>query len=186
MQKATTRGWKLLTDIIRPITWLRHYVKVEFPFKLSICLFFILLFIREYLPNRWTYLNKSLHGDGNWSGIEHGGFHFLNFWGGLGWGPNMSLFARICPEWPSQNTIWRQNGERYQKSKTVLFWPDNGENRAKIRKGTAEILWRIYKKFTFLPAIFRLSSTLKFYNFYTVQDRGTQSAYEMLRMKRAF
>ena len=62
----------------------------------------------------------------------------------------------------------------------------NGENRAKIRKGTAEILWRIYKKFTFLPAIFRLSSTLKLYNFYTVQDRGIQSAYEMLRMKRAF
>ena len=82
-------------------------------------------FIREYLPNRWTYLNKSLHGDGKWSGIEHGGFEFLNFWGGLGWGPQMSLFARICPEWPSQNTIWRQNGERYQKSKTVLFWPDN-------------------------------------------------------------
>ena len=62
----------------------------------------------------------------------------------------------------------------------------NGENRAKIRKGTAEILWRIYMKFTFLPAIFRLSSTLKLYNFYTVQDRGIQSAYEMLRMKRAF
>ena len=113
-------------------------------------------------------------------------FEFLNFWGGLGWGPKMSLFARICPEWPSQNTILRQNGERYQKSKTVLFWPDNGENRAKIRKGTAEILWRIYKKFTFLPAIFRLSSTLKLYNFYTVQGRGIQSAYEMLRMKRAF
>ena len=72
--------------------------------KLSICLFF---FLREYLPNRWTYLNKRLHGDGKWLGIEYGGFQFLNFWGGLGWGPKMSLFARICPEWPSQNTIWR-------------------------------------------------------------------------------
>jgi len=41
---------------------------------LSICLCF---FIREYLPNRWTYLNKSLHGDGNWLGIEYGGFEFL-------------------------------------------------------------------------------------------------------------
>ena len=27
---------------------------------------------------------------------------------------------------------------------------------------------------------------LKLYNFYTVQDRGIQSAYEMLCMKRAF
>ena len=62
----------------------------------------------------------------------------------------------------------------------------NGENRAKIGQGTAEILWRVYTKFTFFSAIFRLSSTLKLYNFYTVQDRGIQSAYEMLRMKRAF
>jgi len=36
-------------------------------------------FIREYLPNRLTYLNKSLHDDGKWLGIEHGGFEFLNF-----------------------------------------------------------------------------------------------------------
>ena len=43
--------------------------------KLSICL--LIFFIREYLPNRWTYLNKSLHGDGNWLGIEYGGFEFL-------------------------------------------------------------------------------------------------------------
>jgi len=62
----------------------------------------------------------------------------------------------------------------------------NGENRAKIRKGTAEILWCIYMKFRFLPAIFPVSSSLKLYNFYTVQHRGIQSAYEMLRMKRAF
>jgi len=92
---------------------------------LSICLFLFFIFIREYLPNRWTYLNKRLHGDGKELRIEYGGFEFLNFWGGLGWGPKMSLFARICPEWPSQNAIWRQNGERYQKSKTVLFWPYN-------------------------------------------------------------
>ena len=96
-------------------------VRLDLSFR-SVYFFF---FLWEYLPNRWTYLNKSLHGDGKWLGIEHGGFHFLNFWGGLGWGPKKSLFARICPEWPSQNTIWRQNVERYQKSKTVLFWPDN-------------------------------------------------------------
>ena len=62
----------------------------------------------------------------------------------------------------------------------------NGENRAKIGQGTAESLWRIYTKFRFFSAIFRVSSTLKLYNFYMVQDRGIQSAYEMLRMKRAF
>ena len=62
----------------------------------------------------------------------------------------------------------------------------NGENRAKIGQGTADILWRIYTKFRFFSAIFRVSSTLKLYNFYTVQDRGIQSAYEMLRMKMAF
>ena len=59
----------------------------------------------------------------------------------------------------------------------------NGENRAKIGQGTAEILWRVYTKFRFFSATFRVSSTLKLY---TVQDRGIQSAYEMLRMKRAF
>jgi len=37
----------------------------------------VYFFNREYLPNRWTYLNKSLHGDGNWLGIEYGGFEFL-------------------------------------------------------------------------------------------------------------
>ena len=54
-------------------------VRLDLSFR-SVYLFIFL--IREYLPNRWTYLNKSLHGDGKWSGIEHGGFHFLNFWGG--------------------------------------------------------------------------------------------------------
>ena len=49
-------------------------------------------------------------------------FEFLR---GVRLGAKKSLFARICPEWPSQNTIWRQNGERYRKSKTVLFWPGN-------------------------------------------------------------
>ena len=33
---------------------------------------------------------------------------------------------------------------------------------------------------------FSIIVTLKLYNFYTVQDRGIQSAYEMLCMKRAF
>jgi len=42
---------------------------------------------------------------------------------------------------------------------------------AKIRKGTAEILWRIYMKFRFLPAIFRVSSTLNLYNFYHTVTR---------------
>ena len=30
----------------------------------------------------------------------------------------------------------------------------NGENRAKIGQGTAEILWRIYTKLTFFPRYF--------------------------------
>jgi len=104
---------------------LAYFLVVALAVRLDLCFRSVYFFIREYLPNRWTYLNKSLHGDGNWLVIEYGGFEFLNFWGGLGWGPKMSLFARICPEWPSQNTICRQNGERYQKSKTVFFWPDN-------------------------------------------------------------
>ena len=98
----------------------------------------------------------------------------------------MSLFARsdlhkiqYCAK--TENDI---KNRKLSCSGQIISLP-NGENRAKIRKGTAEILWRIYKKFTFFPAIFRLS-TLKLYNFYTVQDRGIQSAYEMLRMKRAF
>ena len=62
--------------------------------KLSACLFF---FLREYLPNRWTYLNKSLHGDGKWSGIEHGGFHFLIFLRGLRLGAKNVTF---CPDLP--------------------------------------------------------------------------------------
>jgi len=53
----------------------------------------------------------------------------------------------------------------------------NGENRAKIG--------HLYEIQIFI-AIFRVSSTSKLYNFYTVQDRRIQSAYEMLRMKRAF
>jgi len=48
-------------------------VRLDLCFRSVIYLFF---FIREHLPNRWTYLNKSLHGDGNWLGIEYryGGF----------------------------------------------------------------------------------------------------------------
>jgi len=41
-------------------------VRLDLSFR-SVYLFIFL--IREYLPNRWTYLNKSLHGDGKWSGI---------------------------------------------------------------------------------------------------------------------
>ena len=88
----------------------------------------------------------------------------------------MSLFARsdlhkIQYGTKTENDI---KNRKLSCSGQIISLP-NGENRAKIRKGTAEILWRIYKKFTFLPAIFRLSSTLKLYNFYTVQDRGIQS-----------
>jgi len=86
---------------------------------LSICLFF---FIRDYLPNRWTYLNNSLHGDGNWLWIEYGGFEFLR---GVRLGAKNVTF---CPDLPGV-TFTKYNmapkRRRYQKSKTVLFWPDN-------------------------------------------------------------
>jgi len=39
---------------------------VERPARLDLWFRSVYFFIREYLPNRWTYLNKSLHGDGNW------------------------------------------------------------------------------------------------------------------------
>jgi len=132
--KLVKHRWLLYTQchiswtlVYKPLRSTRPFI-VERPalaVRLDLSFRSVYFFLREYLPNRWTYLNKSLHGDGKWSGIEHGGFHFSIFWRGLGWGPKMSLFARICLEWPSQNTIWRQNGEWYQKSKTVLFWPDN-------------------------------------------------------------
>ena len=61
----------------------------------------------------------------------------------------------------------------------------NGENRAKTGQGTAEILGAFVRNSDFLR-YFSSIVTLKLYNFYTVQDRGIQSAYEMLRMKRAF
>ena len=131
---------------------------------------FYFFFIREYIPNRWTYLNKSLHGDGNWLGIDYGGFEFLSFWGGIQYGAK------------TENDI----KHRKLSCSGNIISLTNGENRAKIGQGTAEILWRVYTKFRFFFAIFPVSSTLKLYNFYTVQDRGIQSAYEMLRMKRAF
>ena len=47
---------------------------------------------------------------------------------------------------------------------------------------SSEISFLIWESFCYFPIIVNL----KLYNFYTVQDRGIQSAYEMLRMKRAF
>ena len=47
---------------------------------------------------------------------------------------------------------------------------------------SSEISLLIWESFCY----FSIIVTLKLYNFYTVQDRGIQSAYEMLCMKRAF
>ena len=47
---------------------------------------------------------------------------------------------------------------------------------------SSEISFFIWESFCYFPIIVNL----KLYNFYTVQDRGIQSVYEMLRMKRAF
>ena len=47
---------------------------------------------------------------------------------------------------------------------------------------SSEISLLIWKSFCY----FSIIVTLKLYNFYTVQDRGIQSAYEMLCVKRAF
>ena len=47
---------------------------------------------------------------------------------------------------------------------------------------TSEISFLIWESFCY----FSIIVTLKLYNFYTVQDRGIQSAYEMLCIKRAF
>ena len=91
--------------------------------KLSICLF---LFFYPGISSE--PLNLSQQKFARWRQVVRNRtwrVSFFEFLRGLGWRPKMSLFARICPEWPSQNTIWRQNGDRYQKSKTVLFWPDN-------------------------------------------------------------
>ena len=143
--------------------------------KLSIC-----LFIYFFYPGISSEpLNLSQQKFARWRQLVRNrtwGFHFLNFWGGLGWGPKMSLFARICPEWPSQNTIYGAKTENDIKNRKLscsgrIISLPNGENRAKIGQGTAEILWRIYTKFRFFSAIFRVSSTLKLCNFYTVQIR---------------
>ena len=101
------------------------------------------------------------------------GLNFGIFDGGLGWGPKMSLFAR-CDLHKIQYGAKMENDIKNRKlscSGRIISLP-NGENRAKIGQGTAEILRRIYTKFRFFFAIFRVSSTLKLYNFYTVQDRG--------------
>ena len=47
---------------------------------------------------------------------------------------------------------------------------------------SSEISLLIWESFCY----FSIIVTLKLYNFYTVHDRGIQSAYEMLCMKRAF
>ena len=45
---------------------------------LSVCLF--LFFLSPGISSEsLNHLNKSLHGDGKWLGIEHSGFHFWNF-----------------------------------------------------------------------------------------------------------
>ena len=74
-----------------------------------------------------------MHGDGNWLGIEYGGFEFLR---GLGWGPKMSLFARsdlheIQYGAKTENDI---KNRKLSCSGQIISLP-NGENRAKIRKG---------------------------------------------------
>jgi len=68
-------------------------VRLDLRFR-SVYFFIFYFFIREYLPNRWTYLNKSLHGDGNWLGIEYGGFEFLR---GVRLGSKNVTF---CPDLP--------------------------------------------------------------------------------------
>jgi len=47
---------------------------------------------------------------------------------------------------------------------------------------SSEISFLIWESFCY----FSIIVTLKLYNFFVVQDRGIQSAYEMLCMKRAF
>ena len=47
---------------------------------------------------------------------------------------------------------------------------------------SSEISFLIWESFCY----FSIIVTLKLNNFYTVEDRGIQSAYEMLCMKRAF
>ena len=51
-----------------------------------------------------------------------------------------------------------------------------------IGPNSSEISFLIWESFCYFSIIL----TLKLYNFYVVQDRGIQSAYEMLCMKRAF
>jgi len=51
-----------------------------------------------------------------------------------------------------------------------------------IGPDSSEISFLIWESFCYFPIIVNL----KLYNFYTVQDRGIQSVYEMLCMKRAF
>ena len=56
------------------------------------------------------------------------------------------------------------------------------QNFTQIGPHSSEISFLISESFCY----FSIIVTLKLYNFYTVQGRGIQSAYEMLCMKRAF
>ena len=105
---------------------------------------------------------------------------------------------KILPMWgvSPQNVpkIEQKNDPQAGKTARIQILSNFSENQKRAFNATlrqtfvqigphsSEISFLIWESFCYYSIIV----TLKLYNFYTVQERGIQPAYEMLCMKRAF